>query len=99
MIGKTAAGVQSAMSEKQIRVIGAEWCHDTQRTKKQLNALKIPYDYIDIEDDPEAEAWITDQNGGKRKTPTVVLDGGTILIEPTNAQMEQALKDKGLLPE
>ena len=24
-----------------IRVIGAEWCHDTQRTKKQLNALKI----------------------------------------------------------
>ena len=82
-----------------IRVIGAEWCHDTQRTKKQLNALKIPYDYIDIEDDPQAEAWITQQNGGKRKTPTVDLGGGTILIEPTNAEMEQALRAKGLLPE
>ena len=99
MIGKTAAGVQSAMSEKQIRVIGAEWCHDTQRTKKQLNALKIPYDYIDIDDDPEAEAWITQVNNGKRKTPTVDLGDGTILIEPSNAEMEQALRDKGLLPE
>ena len=82
-----------------IRVIGAEWCHDTHRTKRQLDGLKIPYDYIDIDDDPDAEAWITQANGGKRKTPTVDLGDGTILIEPSNAEMEQALRDKGLLPE
>jgi glutaredoxin len=85
--------------QNKIRVIGAEWCHDTHRTRKQLDAMKIAYDYIDIEDDPDAEAWITRANGGKRKTPTVDLGDGTILIEPSNAEMEQALRDKRLLPE
>jgi len=86
------------MKQSKITVYGAEWCHDTHRTKAQLDELKIPYDYVDIEDDPDAEAMITKANGGKRKTPTVEL-GGTFLIEPTNAEMEQALEEKGLLPE
>jgi mycoredoxin len=102
MIGNLPAGVQSVMSDNDnntIRVIGAEWCHDTVRTKKQLDALKIPYDYIDIEDDLAAEAWITQANNGKRKTPTVDMGDGKILIEPSNAEMEDALREKGLLPE
>jgi glutaredoxin len=81
-----------------ITVYGADWCDDTQRTREQLDELEIPYDYVDIDQDPQAEAWIARQNGGKRKTPTVDL-GGTLLIEPSNEQMEQALQEKGLLPE
>ena len=84
------------MEQSKITVYGADWCEDTQRTRAQLDGLKIPYDYVDIDDDKQAEAMITRANGGKRKTPTVEL-GGTFLIEPTNAEMEQALKEKGLL--
>ena len=80
-----------------ITVYGASWCGDSRRTRAQLERLGVPYDYVDIDDDKAAEAWITQQNGGKRVTPTVDLGGGEILIEPTNAEMEQALREKGLL--
>ncbi len=72
------------------KVYGAEWCHDTHRTRRHLDALGIKYDYIDIEDDPAAETWITQQNSGKRVTPTVVLKN-KILFEPTDAQLDEAL--------
>src|SRR5439155_222491 len=57
--------------DSKITVYGADWCGDTRRTRKQLDALGLPYDYVDIDEDKAAEAWITEQNNGKRKTPTV----------------------------
>ena len=79
-----------------IKVYGAIWCGDTRHTRRQLDALKIPYDYVDIDDDETANAWITEQNNGKRLTPTVDLNG-TLLFEPTNDQMEEALRTQGIL--
>ena len=72
-------------------VYGADWCEDTQRTREHLDKIGVAYDYIDIDEDKAAEAWITQQNHGKRKTPTVDL-GGKILIEPTNAEVDDALQ-------
>ena len=95
MIGNHPPCVQSTV-KPHITVYGAQWCEDTQRTCEQLDDLQIPYDHVDIDQNPKAEAWITQQNGGKRKTPTVELDG-SVLFEPTNAEMEQALQEKGLL--
>jgi mycoredoxin len=77
---------------KPIKVYGAEWCEDTQRTRAQLNELGVPYQYVDIDQDKAAEAFITGKNNGKRKTPTVDLGDGRFLFEPTNEQMEAALK-------
>ena len=76
-----------------IKVYGADWCEDTQRTREQLDTLKVPYEYINVDHDKAAEAWIKEKNNGKRKTPTVDLFGGKILIEPTNEEMDQALKE------
>ena len=75
-----------------IKVYGADWCEDTQRTREHLDALKEHYQYIDVEKDPAAEAWIKQRNNGKRQTPTVDLAGQKILIEPTNEQLDEALK-------
>ena len=79
-----------------ITVYGAQWCHDTHRTRKQLNELGVDYKYVDIDDDPAAEAWITGQNNGKRVTPTVVLDD-VMLFEPSNEEMEAALRAEGVI--
>jgi glutaredoxin len=79
-----------------ITVYGADWCHDTHRTRRQLDELAIPYNYVDIDDDPDAEQWITDQHNGKRVTPTVDLEG-TLLFEPSNEEMEQALRESGMV--
>lgn len=80
---------------KPIKVYGADWCEDTTRTREQLDGLGVPYEYVDVEQDAAANAWITAQNNGKRKTPTVDLGGGKVLIEPTNEEMEAALRASG----
>ena len=79
-----------------VRVYGADWCEDTVVTREQLDALGIPYDYVDVDADEQAEAWIKQQNHGKRNTPTVDI-GGQILIEPDETQLEDALRAKGLM--
>jgi glutaredoxin len=79
-----------------IKVYGANWCHDTVRTREQLDRLGVVYEYINVDKDAAAKQWITQQNNGKQKTPTVDL-GGKILIEPTNEEMEAALRSSGAL--
>ena len=82
------------MSE--VRVYGTEWCEDTHFTREQLDGLGIPYEYHDIEKEPEAAAWVKDMNGGKQITPTVdVL--GEILAEPSEEELGSVLRSTGLM--
>lgn len=77
-----------------IKVYGAGWCHDTRDTKKQLDALGLPYEYHDIDKDPAAAKWVLDHNGGKRKLPTVDIDG-RILSVPDEEELNSALENTG----
>jgi glutaredoxin len=79
-----------------VRVYGADWCEDTIITREQLDALAVSYDYVDVDADKQAEAWIKQQNHGKRNTPTVDVRG-QILIEPDEDELEEALRAKGLV--
>lgn len=79
-----------------IKVYGANWCEDTARTREQLDQLGVTYEYINVDKDAAANEHITELNNGKRKTPTVDL-GGKILIEPTNEEMEAALRSAGTI--
>jgi glutaredoxin len=79
-----------------IKVYGTNWCEDTEATRHHLDALGVPYQYIDIEQDPAATAWVKQQNHGKQQTPTVDIQG-TILIEPSDQDLEQALRGRGLI--
>jgi len=79
-----------------IKVYGANWCGDTQITRYQLDQLGIPYDYFDVDADPQARQWVLRQNNGKQKTPTVDVDG-EILVEPDEDQLLRVLHAKGLL--
>ena len=81
---------------KPIKLYGADWCEDTTRAREQLDGLGVAYKYIDVEQDAAANKHITELNHGKRKTPTVDL-GGKILIEPTNEEMEKALRASGMM--
>jgi len=79
-----------------VKVYGADWCEDTVATRNSLDSLGVPYEYIDVDQDAKAQAWITEQNGGKRQTPTVDI-GGRILIEPDERELEEALRGSGLM--
>jgi mycoredoxin len=75
-----------------VKVYGAGWCEDTHETRAHLDALGVDYQYFDVDADPQAKAFVEEQNGGKQKTPTVAI-GGRILIEPENAELDEVLRD------
>lgn len=52
---------------------------------------KIDYQWIDIDKNKEAEAYVIQVNRGNRSVPTVVFPDGSILVEPSNAQLAAKL--------
>lgn len=79
------------MSEPNITVYGAYWCPDCRRSKQFLGEHQIPYRWVDIEQDTEAERYVIEVNDGKRIIPTIVFADGSTLVEPSNAQLAQKL--------
>lgn len=74
-----------------IKVYGAPWCPDCQRAKKFLGEQKVTYDWIDIEGDEEGRRIVQEKNNGKQIIPTIFFEDGSILVEPTNAELAQKL--------
>ena len=79
------------LSEKQIVVYSTVWCPDCKRAKKFFGEQRVPYVNIDIEQDPEAMAYVEKVNNGMRIIPTIVFPDGTILSEPSDAQLAEKL--------
>jgi thioredoxin reductase (NADPH) len=75
-----------------ITIYGATWCPDCRRSKKFLTEQRIPYTWIDIEKQPEHQAFVEQVNNGKRIIPTIVFDDGSILVEPSDAQLAAKLQ-------
>ena len=75
----------------QIVVYGTTWCPDCKRSKAFFGEQRIQYRWVDIEQDPEATAYIEEINDGKRIVPTIVFPDGGLLVEPTNAELAAKL--------
>lgn len=74
-----------------IMVYGTHWCGDCKRSTKYLDSQGISYTWVDIEHDPEAIAYVQRVNGGMRRVPTIVFPDGSVLVEPSNAQLAAKL--------
>lgn len=79
-----------------VKVYGADWCGDTRSTKNHLDSLGVQYQYLNVDRDPAAKEWMLEQNGGKQKLPTVDVSGEVLSI-PDEMDLENALRDKGLM--
>ena len=79
------------MTETKVTVYGAYWCPDCRRSKKFLGEQFVPYRWVDIEQDKEAEAYVLQRNDGKRIIPLILFEDDTYLVEPTNAQLARKL--------
>jgi len=79
-----------------ITVYGADWCEDTQRSLRHLRRLGVAYGYENVDRDAAALERAKALNDGKRRTPTIDVDG-TTLVEPTNDQVNVALDQRGLI--
>lgn len=74
-----------------IVVYSTVWCPDCKRAKQFFGEQRVPYVNIDIEQDPEAMAFVEKVNDGKRIIPTIVFPDGSMLVEPSNAELAAKL--------
>lgn len=74
-----------------IKFYGATWCPDCRWAKQFLDENKVEYDYINLEEDPEAAQEVEKINGGYQSIPTIVFPNGKILVEPSNNELKQAM--------
>jgi thioredoxin reductase (NADPH) len=79
------------MSDAEITVYGAHWCPDCRRSKQFLGEHQIPYNWVDIEQDPQAEQFVIEKNDGKRIIPTITFADESFLVEPSNADLATKL--------
>ncbi|HEU5227786.1 MAG TPA: FAD-dependent oxidoreductase [Ktedonobacteraceae bacterium] len=74
-----------------IKLYGTDWCSDCKRSKKFLGEQRIHYDFINIEEDVDGQAYVQKLQQGGMTIPTIVFDDGSILIEPSNAELAAKL--------
>jgi thioredoxin reductase (NADPH) len=79
------------MAEIDITVYGTDWCGDCKLSKQFLGEQRIQYSWINVEENPEALAFIEKVQNGAHSVPMIVLPGERILIEPSNADLAAAL--------
>ena len=85
-----------ADSATALTVFGADWCRDCIRTKKQLDALGIPFTYVDLVADPAA-ADVAREISGRTNIPVVVYPDASHHVEPSNADVEAKLRELALI--
>ncbi len=78
------------MSDK-ITVYGTVWCPDCKQAKHFFAENRIEYLNIDIEQNAAAMAYVEQINNGQRIIPTIVFPDGSVLSEPSNAQLAEKL--------
>jgi mycoredoxin len=84
-------GGKVRMSEPKIVVYGTNWCGDCLRTRYFLDRHHIPYTFINIDKDKQAEQFVFQTNHGMRSVPTIVFEDESILVEPSTTVLAMKL--------
>ncbi len=82
------------MPTRKIKMYGTSWCPDCARAKQFLTEQGVSFEWIDIEKDKKAQAYVEEVNNGNRSVPTIVFPDGSIMVEPSNAELEKKLAMK-----
>src|SRR4051794_22087132 len=73
------------------RVIGSRYSTDSRRLREFLARNRVPFHWFDLEDDAEAAELIDAAGVEPRETPVVLLSGGGVLRNPSNAELARGI--------
>lgn len=77
----------------EITVYTTPWCGDCRRTKQFLQERGVAYREVNIDEAPDAEALVLRVNDGRRKVPTLEVDGRYFACSPFDPyQLSEELK-------
>ena len=74
-----------------IKLIGSRFSPDSRRLREFLARNRMPHQWIDLEQDEEAEALLDGLGIKPEETPVVVASDGEILRNPSNAELGRAI--------
>jgi mycoredoxin len=83
------------MTNAALTVYTTSWCGYCHRLMTVLKSNKIPFDVVDIEQDPAAAEFVGSVNGGNKTVPTVKFSDGTTLTNPSAAEVKAKLAEVG----
>lgn len=76
-----------------ITVYSTAWCGDCRRTKQFLKERGIAFREVNIDESPDAEELVMRVNNGRRKVPTLEVDGRYFVCSPFDPyQLAEELK-------
>jgi len=81
------------IDEPEIKLYGAEWCPDCHRSRDYLDSRSVAYEYINVDGDDDAQAYVKQVNDNRLIIPTIVFPDGSVLVEPSNAELARKLRD------
>ena len=79
------------MPDARVTVYGAPWCPDCRMSKQFLGEQRVPYIWIDIDQDEDGRKHVQEVNNGRQIIPTIEFEDGSTLVEPTNAELASKL--------
>lgn len=82
-----------ADSRRGIRVYGTVWCGQCHLAKAVFARYGVPFEWIDIESDSEAAAFVRGHNRGMRSVPTIIFPDGSILVEPSARTLQAKIDE------
>ena len=75
-----------------VTIYSTPWCGPCRRLKDQLDRLDVAYEVVDIERDPSGAAFVAEANHGMQVVPTVVFADGSVLANPSGAEVAARLR-------
>jgi thioredoxin reductase (NADPH) len=70
-----------------VRVVGSRWSPGSYATRDFLSRNQIPYRWIDIDEDAPMRELVQSAAAGPVRLPVVLLADGTMLTQPTPAEL------------
>lgn len=74
-----------------ITMYGADWCGDCLRAKAYFGDNGIDFDYINLEETPDAAEIVLERNKGLKRIPVIVFPDDSHLTEPSNEALAAKL--------
>lgn len=74
-----------------ITMFSTTWCGYCRRLKSQLDQAGIGYAEVNIEEVPDAAAFVQEINGGNQTVPTILFPDGTAATNPSLAEVRARL--------
>ncbi len=74
-----------------LKLIGSRFSPDSRRLRELLARNRMPYQWVDLDRDEEADALLTSLAIEPTETPVAIASDGEVLRNPTNAELGRAI--------